>query len=99
MFPGKLADTLDGVGRAQGGVHEFEVVDAGILKVRENLRQDGRDIVLGLSGGIHPWMRADGYFAGFDFCGRGRKWKHACGGSKRGGGGVQELASRDGGGG
>ena len=48
--------------RQQGGVHQLDGVHAGVLHVRENLRQDRRNVVVRPCRGVHPGMGADGDF-------------------------------------
>ncbi len=52
----ELADALDRVVGPQGRVHQLDAVEAGIAHVGEDLRQDGRDVVVRQLGGVDPGM-------------------------------------------
>ena len=63
MFTRQFADPLYRILGSQGRVHQFDGLDAGILHVGEDLRQDRRDVVFRLRGRIDPGMPAYNHLA------------------------------------
>ena len=83
--PGPFADPLDSVLGSQCRVHEFDGLNARILHVGEDLRQDWRDVVFRLRGSVDPGMTSDNHFACARLGGRqlGRFRQTACGDGRR----------------